>query len=102
MSTKPNLAIYYHCAAFSPMPSAFIKAIDTHFALEQDNVRVLEITNQLPDSFADLVDKRCSLGGLKYLDLTMYTVFGVIENVFASLTTPVNFTMFGGMLLVDL
>ena len=28
MSTKPDLAMYYHRADFSPVPSAFIQAIN--------------------------------------------------------------------------
>ena len=27
MATKPDLAMYYHCAAFSPVPNTFISVI---------------------------------------------------------------------------
>ena len=48
------------------------------------------------------MDERCSYGGLKYPDILLYTVFGITETVFSSLTTPKNVTMFGGMLLDDI
>ena len=51
---------------------------------------------------AGLVYKRCSYGGLKYPDILLCTVFGIIEAVFSSLTAPKNFTMFGRTLLDDI
>ena len=77
-----------------------IKSLDRHFALGREDAKLIDIKTELPDGVTDLVDRRCSMGGLKYPNLQLYTVFAVIEKVYSSLATPVNFTLFGGMLLV--
>lgn len=77
-----------------------IKSLDRHFALGRDDAKLVEVKAELPDGVTDLVDRRSSFGGLKYPNLQLYTVFAVIEKVYSSLATPVNFTLFGGMLLV--
>ena len=54
---------------------ACIGAIDDHFAPGREVERVDEIKKELPIGLADLVDERCSYGGLKYPDIVLYTVF---------------------------
>ena len=76
--------------------------MNKHFAVHRDEEEVQEIKNDLPTGVTTLVDKRCSFGGLKYPDRKLYTVFAIMEKVFSKLTTPANFTMFGGMLAADL
>ena len=49
-----------------------------------------------------LVDQRCCFGELKYPDLTLYTVFAIIEKVYSTMTHPTNFELFGGVLLVKI
>jgi flagellar biosynthesis GTPase FlhF len=78
---------------------ACIKAINEHFAVASEEEAVTEIKSKLPEGLTLLVDSRCSFGGLKYPDLTLYTVFAVIEKVYSTIATPINFTMFGGTLL---
>ena len=53
----------------------------------------------MPRGLTDIVDQRCSLGGPKYPDLEVYTVFSLMEKIFPWMMTPVNFSMFGGMLM---
>ena len=76
-----------------------IAALKDHFHPGRDEEAVLKVKADLPSDVAGLVDERCCLGGLKYPDRALYVVFGVCEMVFVSLTTPNNFTHFGGTLV---
>ena len=78
---------------------ACIGAIDDNFARGREDGRVDKIKRELPIGLADLVDKRCSYGGLKYPGILLYTVFGITGMVFSSLATPKKITMFCRTLL---
>ena len=54
----------------------------------------------MPGNLTALVDNRHVFGGLKYPDIQLYTVFAIMEKVYSTLSTPSNFMLFGGMLLV--
>ena len=77
-----------------------IKALEVHFASGRDDTKLNEIKGELPDDITSLVDRRSSLGGLKYPNLQLYTCFAVMESIYSNLATVDNFTMFGGTLLI--
>ncbi|KAL7529591.1 hypothetical protein ACHAXR_003043, partial [Thalassiosira sp. AJA248-18] len=79
-----------------------IQSLNNHFAIGTEVEKLGAIKMELPIGLADMVDERSILGGLKYPNLKLYTAFAVMEKVYSSLSTPQNFTMFGGMLLEDL
>ena len=68
----------------------------THFAMGNDGGRVTVIRVKLLEGLTVLMDRRASLGSLKYPDHPLYIVFARMERVFSSLSTPTNFTMFRG------
>ena len=76
-----------------------IKSLDSHFALGREEVKLAGIRTELPEFVTTLVDQRCKMGGLKYPDLQLYTLFAIIEKVYSELATSTNFALFGGMLL---
>lgn len=79
-----------------------IKALDAHFAPGREEERVREIKSDLPDGVTRLVDERCSMGGLKYPNAKLFDVFAIMEKVYSTTTTPENFTLYGGALLVGI
>ena len=52
MSTKPDLAMYYHRAAFCPVPSTFIKAINNGAFASWPGLTAELISKHLPKSLA--------------------------------------------------
>ena len=77
-----------------------IAALAKDFALACGADGIDEVKRNLPPQLADLVDLRNeSVGGLKYPNLQLYSVFAIVEKVFSSLTTTANFIKFGGTLI---
>ena len=79
-----------------------IAALKSHFVLGTDKSAVAAIRLELSAGVTALVDKRCQLGGLKYPDKALYSVFVLIEKAFSIVATPRNFSIFGGRLLDDI
>ncbi|KAL9181507.1 hypothetical protein ACHAXT_010312 [Thalassiosira profunda] len=79
-----------------------IKALERHYAVGRDEDAVGRIKEELLPGLADLVDERCSYGGLKYPNWQLYSFFAIMEKVYSSITTPDNFTMYGGTLLSEI
>ena len=57
---------------------------------------------ELPSGLTSLVDKICYSGGLKYADLALYTMFAIVAKVYSELSRASNFTLFEGLLLVEI
>ena len=76
-----------------------VGSLSDHFAFGREEEKVRMLKSELPSGLAVRVDERDSLGGLKYPDVKLYTVFAVIEKVYSKLATPTNFMMFGGQLM---
>ena len=52
MATKPDLAMYYHCAAFPPIPTTFISAINNGIFSTWPGLTAELISKHLPKSLA--------------------------------------------------
>ena len=77
-----------------------IAALANDFVLACDADGIDKIKRDLPPQLTGLVDTRNdSIGGLKYPNLRLYSVFAIVEKVFSSLTTSANFIKFGGTLI---
>ena len=56
MATKPDLAMYYHRAAFSPVPTTFISAINNGNFSTWPGITAELISKHLPKSLATVKD----------------------------------------------
>ena len=77
-----------------------IAKLANDFVLACDVDGLDEVKRNLPPQLMGLVDLRNkSVGGLKYPNLRLYSVFAIVEKVLSSLTTAANFIKFGGALI---
>ena len=75
--------------------------IETSFWGGKDKAAVDAICLDLPNGVTALVDKCCHLGGLKYLDKALYSVFALIEKAFSVVATQHNFYIGGNSIFVE-
>ncbi|EJK69929.1 hypothetical protein THAOC_08765 [Thalassiosira oceanica] len=78
-----------------------IESLNDHCALSSDE-ELAQIKEELPAGVTQLVDSRCKLGGLKYVNKSLFEIFGLWEYVYSNLAIVSNLTMFGGSLLSQL
>jgi len=79
-----------------------IESLNEHFASSSDEEQLAQIKRDLPVGVTQLVDSRCKLGGLKYINMSLFETFGLWEYVYSNLAIVSNLTMFGGSLLSQL